>query len=179
MTESFDVIVVGAGILGVASAYYIQKNNPDKTVLLVDSRPDAGQANTAMSAAAIRNMFSSSTNQLLTDTSIAFFRHIQEDLGFDLTLQFCGYLWLLSEGQFKEQSVKTWMQRMNASNIPYHVIERKELQRQIPGLVCEFTDDEEAKLMHLKNIDYSLFGSECGVLDPSLLVQFYKLLVLI
>jgi FAD-dependent oxidoreductase domain-containing protein 1 len=174
MTEQFDIIVVGAGILGVASAYYLQKNSPDKTILLVDSQPDAGQANTAMSAAAIRNMFSSSTNQLLTDTSIAFFRHIQDDLKFDLTLHFCGYLWLLSEQQFKEPSVQTWMQRMEVNDIAYRVIEQKELQQLIPGLVCEFTADDEAALMHLNNVDYALFGAECGVLDPSLLVQFYK-----
>lgn len=174
MTDKFDIIVVGAGILGVASAYYLQKNNPDKTILLIDSQPDAGQANTAMSAAAIRNMFSSSTNQLLTDTSIAFFRHIQEDLKFNLTLQFCGYLWLLSEGQYKEPSVKTWMEHMEQGDIPFRTLERAELQKLIPGLVTEFGDDEEADLMHLKNIDYALFGSECGVLDPSLLVQFYK-----
>ncbi|MFX1563421.1 MAG: NAD(P)/FAD-dependent oxidoreductase, partial [Promethearchaeota archaeon] len=174
MTEKFDIIVVGAGILGVASAYYLQKNNPKKTILLVDSQPDAGQANTAMSAAAIRNMFSSSTNQLLTDTSIAFFRHIQEDLKFNLTLQFCGYLWLLSKGQYKEPSVQTWMKRMEQADIPFQTLEAAELQKRIPGLVTDFGDDEEAALMHLKNIDYALFGSECGVLDPSLLVQFYK-----
>jgi len=174
MSEQFDVIVVGAGILGVASAYYLQKNNPDKTILLLDAQPDAGQANTAMSAAAIRNMFSSSTNQLLTDTSIDFFRHIQEDLKFDLTLHFCGYLWLLSDRQFQEPSVQNWMQRMKANEIAYRVIEESELNTLIPGLVTDFSSDEEAQLMHLNDIDYGLFGAECGVLDPSLLVQFYK-----
>ncbi|MHA2427377.1 MAG: NAD(P)/FAD-dependent oxidoreductase [Candidatus Hermodarchaeia archaeon] len=174
MTEKFDIIVIGAGILGVASAYYLQKNNPDKTILLVDSQPDAGQANTAMSAAAIRNMFSSSTNQLLTDTSIDFFRHIQEDLKFDLTLHFCGYLWLLSNQQFNEPSVQSWMQRMEANDIAYRTIEKPELKKLLPGLVTEFPNDEEANIMNLNPVDYALFGAECGVLDPSLLVQFYK-----
>lgn len=166
--------MVGAGILGVASAYYLQKNNPDKTILLVDSQPDAGQANTAMSAAAIRNMFSSSTNQLLTDTSIDFFRHIQENLKFDLTLHFCGYLWLLSNQQFNEPSVQSWMQRMEANDIAYRAIEKPELKKLLPGLVTEFPNDEEANIMNLNPVDYALFGAECGVLDPSLLVQFYK-----
>jgi glycine/D-amino acid oxidase-like deaminating enzyme len=174
LTEKFDIIVVGAGILGVASAYYLQKNNPNKTILLVDRQPDAGQANTAMSAAAVRNMFSSTTNQLLTDTSIDFFRHIQEDLKFDLTLHFCGYLWLLSDRQFKEPSIQTWMQRMEANDIAYRIIEKPELKKSLPGLVTEFPNDEEASLMNLNSVDYALFGSECGVLDPSLLVQFYK-----
>jgi FAD-dependent oxidoreductase domain-containing protein 1 len=174
LTEKFDIIVVGAGILGVATAYYLQKNSPDKTILLVDSLPDAGQANTAMSAAAIRNMFSSSTNQLLTDTSINFFRHIQEDLNFDLTLHFCGYLWLLSNQQYNEPTVQAWMQHMEANDIAYRAIEKSELEKLLPSLVTEFPSDEEATLMNLNPIDYALFGAECGVLDPSLLVQFYK-----
>ncbi|MFX1474754.1 MAG: NAD(P)/FAD-dependent oxidoreductase [Promethearchaeota archaeon] len=175
MTEKFDIIVVGAGVLGVAAAYHLQKSSPNKSILLVDSQPEAGQANTAMSAAAVRNMFSSTTNQLLTDSSIAFYRHIQEGLGFDLTMHMCGYLWLLSAGQFKAPSVKMWMQRMEKSDIHYQVYEQEELQKLIPGMTTKFSDDdEEAQLMNLNNIDYALFGSECGVLDPDLLVKFYK-----
>ncbi len=174
MPEKFDIIVVGAGILGVASAYYLQKNNPKKTILLVDRQPDAGQANTAMSAAAVRNMFSSTTNQLLTDTSIDFFRYIQEELKFDLTLHFCGYLWLLSNQQFNEPTIQNWMQRMDTNDITYRTLEKPELKKLLPGLVTEFPNDEEAAIMNLNPVDYALFGAECGVLDPSLLVQFYK-----
>ncbi len=175
MTDRFDIVVVGAGVIGIATAYHLQKNNPEKSILLVDSLPEAGQANTAMSAAAVRNMFSSTTNQLLTDSSIDFFRHIQDDLKFDLTMHMCGYLWLLSTGQFKEPSVKMWMQRMEKSDIAYKVYEQEELQKIIPGMTTKFSEgDEEAQLMNLKEIDYALFGPECGVLDPDLLVKFYK-----
>jgi glycine/D-amino acid oxidase-like deaminating enzyme len=66
------------------------------------------------------------------------------------------------------------MQRMAANDISYRVIEKTELQKSLPGLVTEFPKDEEAILMKLNPVDYALFGSECGVLDPSLLVQFYK-----
>ncbi|RLI57238.1 MAG: hypothetical protein DRO87_07165, partial [Candidatus Thorarchaeota archaeon] len=34
--ETFDIVVVGAGILGVATAYHLQRNNPEKRILLVD-----------------------------------------------------------------------------------------------------------------------------------------------
>ena len=82
--ETFDVIIVGAGCLGVATAYYMQKNSPNKKILLVERTLAAGQANTAMSAAAVRNMFASSTNQLLTDTSIKYFEHVQNEIEYDL-----------------------------------------------------------------------------------------------
>ncbi|TFF91524.1 FAD-binding oxidoreductase [Candidatus Thorarchaeota archaeon] len=171
--ESFDVIVVGAGVLGVATAYYIQKNSPEKRVLLLDRALAPGQLNTAMSAAAVRNMFASSTNQLLTDTSIKYFEHVQEEQGYDLMFEKIGYLWLFGEEQFSKESVKTWMERMKTSGIHYHVYKKEELKEMIPSLNVDFSGDEEAELMNLKEIDYGLFGRDCGVLDPTRLVEYY------
>jgi FAD-dependent oxidoreductase domain-containing protein 1 len=171
--ETFDVIIVGAGVLGVASAYYIQKNNPDKKILLVDRTLAPGQANTAMSAAAVRNMFASSTNQILTDTSIKYFEYVQNKLGHDLQFEKTGYLWLLSESQFKHESVQLWMERMKKSGIHYQVYSREELKKLIPSLNTNFSNDEEAQLMNLQQVDYGLFGRDCGVLDPTRLVEHY------
>jgi glycine/D-amino acid oxidase-like deaminating enzyme len=170
--ETFDIIIVGAGVLGVATAYYLQKNSPDKKILLVERALAAGQANTAMSAAAVRNMFASSTNQLLTDTSLKYFEHVQNE-GHDLLFEKTGYLWLLSEDQFNHDSVKVWMERMKKSGISYKVYTKEELKEMIPGLNVDFSGDEEAELMNLHEVSYGLFGPDCGVLDPTRLVEHY------
>ena len=172
-SEAFDIIVVGAGVIGVAAAYYLQKNNPEKKILLVDRYLAAGQANTAMSAAAVRNMFASSTNQLLTDTSIKYMEHVQDDVGYELLFEKCGYLWLLSDSQFNNHSVQQWMERMKASGIHYQVYDKQQLKELIPGLNVDFEGDEEAELMNLKEVSYGLFGKDCGVLDPTRLVEYY------
>jgi FAD-dependent oxidoreductase domain-containing protein 1 len=171
--ESFDVIIVGAGALGVATAYHIQKNSPDKRILLLDRALAAGQMNTAMSAAAVRNMFASSTNQLLTHTSIKYFEHVQNELGHDLMFEKTGYLWLLSEEQFHHESVKVWMERMKASGVHYKVYSKEELKEMIPSLNVDFSGDEEAELMNLQEVAYGLYGGDCGVLDPTRLVEYY------
>jgi FAD-dependent oxidoreductase domain-containing protein 1 len=171
--ETFDIVVVGAGCLGVATAYYLQKNSPDKKILLVERTLAAGQANTAMSAAAVRNMFASSTNQLLTDTSIKHYEHVQNEKGHDLYFEKTGYLWLLSEEQFNHKSVKVWMERMKKSGISYKVYNKDELKKMIPSLNVDFAGDEEAELMGLHEVDYGLFGADCGVLDPTRLVEYY------
>ncbi len=172
-SETFDIIVVGAGIIGVATAYHLQQNNPEKRILLLDRYLAAGQANTAMSAAAVRNMFASSTNQLLTDSTIKFIEHVQTELGFELMFEKCGYLWLLSEEQFNSEGVKLWMERMKRSGISHKVYDKHELKDMIPSLVVDFSNSEEAHLMNLKEVSYGLFGADCGVLDATRFVEFY------
>ncbi len=172
-SETFDIVVVGAGIIGVATAYYLQKNSPDKKILLLDRYLAAGQANTAMSAAAVRNMFASSTNQLLTDTTVKFIDHVQNELGYELLFEKCGYLWLLSDSQFNSESVQLWMKRMESSGIHYKVYNKQELKEMMPGLAVDFSNSEEAELMNLKEVSYGLFGGDCGVLDPTRFVEYY------
>jgi glycine/D-amino acid oxidase-like deaminating enzyme len=174
MSEKLDIIVVGAGVFGLASAYHLQKNNPSKKILLIDKLADAGQANTAMSAAAVRNTFSSKTNQVLTDTTIDFYVHVQENLKFDLDLQLVGYLWLLTEKQLTNPLNKKWMEKMDANKIKYELYEGESLRKKLPELRMNVSDSEEAKIMNLENIQAGLFGAKCGILDPSKLVSFYK-----
>ncbi len=86
-------------MLGVSSAYYIQKNSPGKKVLLIDRLADVGQANTGRSNAMFRNTFSSVDNQVLSNASIDYYLHVQNDLGVDIGVDSVGYLWLMTEKQ--------------------------------------------------------------------------------
>src|SRR5712692_2543029 len=100
--ERVDVLVVGAGILGMASAYHILKNNPDKKVLVVDRYGSPGQGNTGRSNAMFRNTFSSRDNQVLSNASIDFYLHVQQEMNEDIGLQQIGYLWLMDKEQLSD-----------------------------------------------------------------------------
>jgi len=45
-----DVVIVGAGILGLSTAYHIKKTHPDTDILVIDKLSGPGQANTAARA---------------------------------------------------------------------------------------------------------------------------------
>ncbi|MHA2004041.1 MAG: NAD(P)/FAD-dependent oxidoreductase, partial [Candidatus Thorarchaeota archaeon] len=70
-------------------------------------------------------------------------------------------------------SVKVWMERMEKTGISHKVYNKDELKEMIPGLNVDFTGDEEAELLKLHEVSYGLFGVDCGVLDPTRLVEHY------
>jgi glycine/D-amino acid oxidase-like deaminating enzyme len=54
---NFDYIIIGAGVIGSSTAFYLKSALPGSRILLIDRNHTAG--NTAKSAALYRNFFSS------------------------------------------------------------------------------------------------------------------------
>ena len=172
MVSEYDIIVVGAGIMGVASAYHLKRNNPQKRIVVVDRCGAPGQGNTGRSNAMFRNTFSSVDNQTLSNSSIDFYTHVQESLKIDIGLQKIGYLWLMDEGQLSRS--EPYLTRMERNGVEIHRHTREELMRLLPGMVTQFSpDDGDAELMDLPPVDCGVFGPKCGRLDPDKLVRFY------
>lgn len=171
MASRYDIVVVGAGIMGVASAYYLQKNNPKKRILVVERYGAAGQGNTGRSNAMFRNTFTSSDNQVLANAAIGFYSHLQEELGVDIGLQKIGYLWLMDDDQLSRS--EEYLRRMERNGVQSTKFSREELERRLPGMVSDFHANEEARLMNLPPVEGGIFGPNCGALDPDKLVKHY------
>ena len=166
-----DVVVVGAGIMGMTTAYHIKRNNPRKSVLLVDRYGGAGQGNTGRSNAMFRNTFSSTDNQVLSNSSIDYYLHVQQELKEDLGLQQIGYLWLMSDEQLS--SSEPHVREMERNGIKVEHLDRRLVTERLPGLATNFESDERGAMMNLASIDGALFGPKCGRLDPDRLVRYY------
>ena len=164
-------MIVGAGIMGVASAFHLKRNNPDKQILLIDRFGSPGQGNTGRSNAMFRNTFSSADNQVLSNSTIDFYLHLQEELKVDLGLQQIGYLWLMSDEQLSTS--ETFLDGMERNGIEIRRLSREELGHRMPGMVTDFDSNEEARLMALPSIEGGVFGPKCGRLDPDKLVRYY------
>ena len=171
MDASCDVLVIGAGIMGMASAYHLKKNSPEKDVLVIDRYGSPGQGNTGRSNAMFRNTFSSKDNQVLSNASIDFFIHAQEEAEADIGLQQIGYLWLMSESQLSRS--EPYLRLMEKNDIEIKRYARDELKRTLPNMTADFGADADASLMSLPNVDGGVFGVKCGRLDPDKLVRFY------
>jgi len=171
LISRYDVVIVGAGIMGVASAFHLKRNNPGKQILLIDRFGAPGQGNTGRSNAMFRNTFSSTDNQVLSNSTIDFYLNLQDELKVDLGLQQIGYLWLMSEEQLSTS--EAFLDGMERNGIEIRRLSREELERRVPSMVTEFDSNEEARLMALPSIEGGVFGPKCGRLDPDKLVRYY------
>jgi FAD-dependent oxidoreductase domain-containing protein 1 len=171
MTDEYDILIIGAGILGASCAYHLKKNNPAKTILVVDKFADVAQGNTARSNAMFRNTFTSKDNLTLADSSIDFYLDTQES-GVELGLKQIGYLWVMSDKQLaaNEKHIET----MINDGIEIKSYNKEDLKRSLPSLETEFaSSDDEARLLGLENVGGAAFGVKCGRLDPTKLAGFY------
>jgi FAD-dependent oxidoreductase domain-containing protein 1 len=169
-SKVYDVLVVGAGILGLSISYHIKKNNPTKEVLMIDRFGTIAQGNTARSNAMFRNTFTSSDNITLSDTSINFYLEVQEHLGIDLGLKKCGYLWLMSDRQLSKNASN--IRRLEEAKIELRHYSKEDLRRVLPSLNQQ-PSNEEARLMGLEEVNAGIFGVKCGRIDPSKLSRYY------
>ena len=101
---SKKVVVVGGGVMGSALAYWLTRLDPSVGVTVVERDPTYEYASSALSAASIRQQFSTAANIRISQASIAFLRRAALELGFDdehpdISLREAGYLYLAgSEG---------------------------------------------------------------------------------
>ena len=93
MSKSHDVIVVGAGITGAATAYHL-RHDASLDVLLVDRHgPAAG--GTGKSAAIVRQHYSTPLAARLAKQSVAMFAGMADELGASGGFVQCGYRMLV------------------------------------------------------------------------------------
>jgi len=165
-----DVLVIGAGVLGLSSAYYLKKRDPSRKVIVVERLSGPGQGNSAKSEGGYRNVFASEANYLLADSTIDWFHHLQEDLEYDIGLHELGYLWLLPEDEYRQRREPfEACKRRGAQILEYS---SEELKTLMPDLVTEFGDSEESDVMGLEDVELGVFGPKCGSVDADKLVMY-------
>jgi FAD-dependent oxidoreductase domain-containing protein 1 len=172
--DRYDVVIVGAGPFGLASAYHFAQAQPSTSVLVLDARPGPGEGSMSASNAMVRDVFSSWDNHLLAKSAIAFYRHLMatvESLRSPVPLlDLYGYLWLLPEslrGDYLGLVAKS------SGSIDAQPVALEDL-RSCPGLeTAPLRWYEEDGATAPEPITGGLFGRACGALAPEMLARHY------
>ncbi len=165
-----EVLVVGAGIVGLASAYHVSRLCPSCRVVVVEKHRGPGHGDTGRSAAAFRAVFTSSTNMALAASSVAFYRRVQEVEGFNLGMRFLGYLLTVPEGGLER--LRPALEGLKRRGLGFRVYSAGELE-ELLGMRTRVSLDEEARLMGLPDVEAGVLVREAGVMRPERLVDYY------
>ena len=162
----YDIVIIGAGITGLASGYHLKKEKPDLNIAIIDKNRSFAQGNTAKSAAGYRDLFTSQINRKISGSSIAFYKHVQEDLKIDLGMLLNGYLFLMDNKRLDQDAIKTFISEGRAE-----IVDEDSLKDM--GYVTKPTR-EEKELLNLSDIDGALLGFNCGIIEPDRICSYYE-----
>jgi glycine/D-amino acid oxidase-like deaminating enzyme len=166
-----DAVIIGAGIIGLSTAYHLKNMNPNLNVLVVDRLGAAGQGSTAKSAAAFRCLFYSHTNYALADSSAEFYRHVQEQLKTDLKLRWAGYLWMFDLDGYRR--MLPVLKDLAGRGFKYVEYDADDLVAKL-DMQTDFASDDEATMMGLANVHKGVLIPKAGLIDVDSLVEFYE-----
>ena len=92
--KSYDVVIVGGGVVGSASAYYLRKQGFKGSIALVEKDTSWAMGCTARSVGGLRQQFSTPENIALSKFGVALVKTLKVEFGPDADIGFKeqGYL---------------------------------------------------------------------------------------
>ncbi|MGQ0484606.1 MAG: NAD(P)/FAD-dependent oxidoreductase [Hyphomicrobiales bacterium] len=160
--QHFDVLIVGGGVAGSATAYYLQKHGFGGSIALIEKDTTYQFSCTARSAGGLRQQFSTPENIELSKFGLRLIRNLQQEFGPDADVGFKeqGYLFLASQEGLPilEDNHRTQIAH-GADNL---MLKGEALAARFPWLVCD----------GLAGGCFGLSGE--GWLDPYLLMNLFR-----
>ncbi len=132
---AYDVVIVGGAIIGSAVAYFLTANNGyGGRVLVVEKDPAYQKCSTTLSAASIRQQFSTAVNIEISQFGVEFLRSVKERLGEEVELDFIegGYLLLASAPGRAILERNFALQREHGADV--RILDNLELKEHYPWL---------------------------------------------
>ncbi|MGB9954732.1 NAD(P)/FAD-dependent oxidoreductase (plasmid) [Haloarcula marismortui] len=128
-----QAVVIGGGILGITSAYYLRKKGATVTVL---EKGNLGNGSTDRANGGIRAQFSSPVSAKLSKESIDVWKSFDTEFGTDIAYRRPGYMFLArseeTAAQFREN-----VEKQNEVGVDSQMLDPAEAAELCPGLTEE------------------------------------------
>ncbi|MCS7365079.1 MAG: FAD-binding oxidoreductase [archaeon GB-1867-035] len=167
----YDAIVIGAGIIGLSTAYHIKRKNPQKSILVIEKESSPGFGATGKSAGCFQGFFKSEISRKLAVSSIEFYKDIERRAKYNFKIRWTGFLWLLNEKQYEE--IKKDLKEMKAYGTEHEIIDNEMLMKNLKVRI-NVKEDQDAKIIGLNNIHVGLLAKYAGTISVESLLKFYE-----
>ena len=134
MSEKADVAIIGGGILGSATAYYLAKYGIKNITVVEKDTICCGS--TGACGAGIRAQWGTEMNCRLAIAALDIFEQLDEELGFPTGLNQGGYL-LVAYNEAEWSNLKNGVKLQNKLGINSKIVSLKEAREIVPGLAAD------------------------------------------
>ena len=162
--NTYDVIVIGGGVMGCATAYYLLKFDPALNIAILEMDPTYEKASTPLSDGNMRVQFNIKENIQISQYGLEVTKTFSEEMEVngerpDPAFRQQGNLFVLDEAS-REESYEGWLLQTSLDGIVYWLTP-EDVQREYP-------------LYNLKDCVAGTLGVQDGTMSPLAVLLGYK-----
>lgn len=162
--NTYDTIIIGGGVMGCATAYYLLKFDPRLNVAILEMDPTYEKASTPLSDGNTRIQFNIKENIQMSQYGFEVLKSFADDMSVDgekpdPAFRQQGNLFVLDEAS-REEAYEGWLLQTSLDTIVYWLTP-EDVQREYP-------------LYNLKDCAAGTFGPHDGTMLPMAVLDGYK-----
>ena len=128
----YDVVIVGAGVHGLATAYYLGLRHGIRNIALLD-KGYLGNGSSGRNTAIIRSNYRTPEGILFYDASVKLYENLSQELEWNLLFSQCGHL-TLGHTDSAVTGLRIRAENNQALGIDSRIIYPEEIRRLVPSL---------------------------------------------
>ena len=136
--KNYDVLIIGAGGHGLATAYYLAKNHSVKNIAVLE-KGWLGGGNTGRNTQITRSNYYWPQSAAFFDHSLKLYEGLGRELNFNVMLSQRGLL-MLAHSQHEMEGIRRWVNAIRINDIDAEVLTRDDIKKLVPliDLDCRF-----------------------------------------
>lgn len=127
--KNYNVIIIGGGITGFSTAYYLKKLGVKKVAIIEKDYPGAGS--TGRCGTGIRQQFTTKEHIILMRESVKLWQEWETELEYPIHFRQGGYLWLLRNAE-ETKRYEEYIKLQNMLGVPSKIISKNEIKEIVP-----------------------------------------------
>ena len=132
LRPSYDVVIVGAGVHGLATAYYLGKEHGVRNVAVLE-RGYLGCGNSGRNTAILRSNYRTPEGIRFFDASLKLYEQMSAELGFNVMFTQCGHL-TLAHNDSGIAGLRVRAENNRLLGVNSRLIGREEIRRLVPAM---------------------------------------------